>query len=136
MRRFTSENLRVYYLWITNVCVTKFNLLNRYRLAPTKVLFGYTETASQCLFCPPLHFQGTDQIIFSHLLFLEIPPSRGCKAVQMPHYRSIPGDQMPSPPGNFSVASVMLRKLCNASVNSSSAHALPSPRALAYFFKK
>ena len=26
------------------------------------------------------------------------------KAVQKPHHRSIPGDQMPSPPGNFSVS--------------------------------
>ena len=44
--------------------------------------------------------------------FVQIPPSRGRKAVQMPHHRSIPGDQMPPPPGNFSVAFIMLRKLC------------------------
>ena len=31
---------------------------------------------------------------------------------QMPHHRSIPGDQMPPPPGNFSVVFIMLRKLC------------------------
>ena len=45
-------------------------------------------------------------------IFVQIPPSRGQKAVQMPHHRSIPGDQMPQPPGNFSVAFIMLRKLC------------------------
>ena len=49
-------------------------------------------------------------------IFVQIPPSRGRKAVrkavQMPHHRSIPGDQMPPPPGNFSVAFIMLRKLC------------------------
>ena len=46
---------------------------------------------------------------------VQIPPSRGRKAVQMPHHRSIPGDQMPPLPGklpdycfNFSVASIML----------------------------
>ena len=45
-------------------------------------------------------------------IFVQIPPSRGRKAVQMPHHRSIPGDQMPPPPGNFSAAFIMLRKLC------------------------
>ena len=45
-------------------------------------------------------------------MFVQIPPSQGRKAVQMPHHRSIPGDQMPPPPGNFSVAFIMLRKLC------------------------
>ena len=45
-------------------------------------------------------------------IFVQIPPSRGRKTVQMPHHRSIPGDQMPPPPGNFSVAFTMLRKLC------------------------
>ena len=45
-------------------------------------------------------------------IFVQIPLYRGQKAVQMPHYRSIPGDQMPPPPGNFSVASIILRKLC------------------------
>ena len=44
--------------------------------------------------------------------FVQIPPSRGLKAVQMPHYRSIPGDRMPPLPGNVWVASIMLRKLC------------------------
>ena len=45
-------------------------------------------------------------------IFVQIPPSRGQKAVQMPHHSSIPGDQMPPPPGNFSVAFfIMLRKL-------------------------
>ena len=44
--------------------------------------------------------------------FWKISPSRGRKAVQMPHHRSIPGDQMPPPLGNFSVAFIMLRKLC------------------------
>ena len=43
--------------------------------------------------------------------FVQIPPSRGRKAVQMSHHRSIPGDQMPPPPGNFSVASIVLQKL-------------------------
>ena len=43
--------------------------------------------------------------------FWKIPPSRGQKAVQMPHHRSIPGDQMLPPPANFSVVS-MPRKLC------------------------
>ena len=43
--------------------------------------------------------------------FCSNSPSRGRKAVQMPHHRSIPGDQMPIPPGNFSVAFIMLRKL-------------------------
>ena len=32
-------------------------------------------------------------------IFVQIPPSQGRKAVQMPHHRSIPGDQMPPPPG-------------------------------------
>ena len=45
-------------------------------------------------------------------IFVQNPPSRGRKAVQMPHHRSIPGDQMPQPPGNFSVAFIMLQKLC------------------------
>ena len=56
-------------------------------------------------------------------IFVQIPPSRGGRAVQMlhyrfipgdqlPHYGSIPGDQMPPPTGNFSVAFFMLRKLC------------------------
>ena len=45
-------------------------------------------------------------------IFVQIPPSRGQKAVQMPHYRSIPDDQIPPTPGKFSVASIMLRKLC------------------------
>ena len=44
--------------------------------------------------------------------FWKIPPSRGRKAVRMPHHRSIPGDQMPPPPGNVSAAFIMLRKLC------------------------
>ena len=45
-------------------------------------------------------------------IFVQIPPSWARKAVQMPHHRSIPGDQMPPPLGNFSVAFIMLRKLC------------------------
>ena len=48
-------------------------------------------------------------------IFVQISPSWGRKAVQMPHYycyRSISGDQMSPPPGNFSVASIVLRKLC------------------------
>ena len=45
-------------------------------------------------------------------IFVQIPPSRDRKAVQMPHHRSIPSDQMPPPPGNFSVAFIILRKLC------------------------
>ena len=45
-------------------------------------------------------------------IFVQSPPSRGRKAVQMPHHRSIPGDQMPPPPVNFSVAFITLRKLC------------------------
>ena len=45
-------------------------------------------------------------------IFVQFPPSRGQKAVQMPHHRSIPGDQMPPPPGNVSVAFITLRKLC------------------------
>ena len=43
---------------------------------------------------------------------VQIPPSRGRKAVQMLHHKSIPDDQMPPPPENFSVAFIMLRKLC------------------------
>ena len=46
-------------------------------------------------------------------IFVQILPSWGRKAVQMPHHRSIPGDQMPPPPGNFSVAFIMLWKLCH-----------------------
>ena len=42
-------------------------------------------------------------------IFVQIPPSRGRKAVQMPHYRSISDDQMLPPTGNFSVASIMLQ---------------------------
>ena len=34
-------------------------------------------------------------------IFVQIPHSRGRKAVQMPHHRSIPGDQMPPPPETF-----------------------------------
>ena len=34
-------------------------------------------------------------------IFVQIPPSRSRKAVQMAHHRSIPGDQMPPPPGTF-----------------------------------
>ena len=34
-------------------------------------------------------------------IFVQIPPSRGRNAVQMPHHRSIPGDQMPPPPGKL-----------------------------------
>ena len=45
-------------------------------------------------------------------IFVPIPPFRGRKAVQMPNHRSIPGYQMPPPPGNFLVAFIMLRKLC------------------------
>ena len=45
-------------------------------------------------------------------IFVQIPPSRDRKAVQMPHYRSIPGDRMPPPLGNFPVVYIMLRKLC------------------------
>ena len=45
-------------------------------------------------------------------IFVQIPPSRGRRALQMPHYRSIPDDQMPPPPGNFAVAFIVLRKLC------------------------
>ena len=44
--------------------------------------------------------------------FCSNSPSRGRKVVQMPHHRSIPGDQMPPPPGNFSVTFILLRKLC------------------------
>ena len=43
--------------------------------------------------------------------FCSNSPSRGRKAVQIPHHRSIPGDQMSPSPGNFSVAFIMLRKL-------------------------
>ena len=45
-------------------------------------------------------------------IFVQVPPSRGWKAVQMPHHGSIPGDQMSPPPENVSVASIMLRKRC------------------------
>ena len=45
-------------------------------------------------------------------IFVQIPQSRGQKAVQVPHHRFILGDQMPPPLGNFSVASIMLQKLC------------------------
>ena len=45
-------------------------------------------------------------------IFAQIPPSRDWKPVQIAHYRSIPGDQMPPSQGNFSVASIMLQKLC------------------------
>ena len=33
--------------------------------------------------------------------FCSNSPSRGRKAVQIPHHRSIPGDQMPPSPGNY-----------------------------------
>ena len=45
-------------------------------------------------------------------IFVQIPPFGGQQAVQMPRDRSIPGDQMPPPPGNFWVAFIMLQKLC------------------------
>ena len=44
-------------------------------------------------------------------IFVQIPHSWGRKAVQIPHHRSIAGDQMPPPPGNYSVASIMPQKL-------------------------
>ena len=44
--------------------------------------------------------------------FVQIPPFRGRKAVQIPPHSTIPGDLLPPPPGNFSVAFIMLRKLC------------------------
>ena len=34
-------------------------------------------------------------------IFVQIPPSRGRKAVQLPHHRSIPGDQMTHPRETF-----------------------------------
>ena len=47
-------------------------------------------------------------------IFAQIPPSRSRKAVQMPklRYSTIPGDQMPQPPGNFSVASLLCSGSC------------------------
>ena len=60
---------------------------------------------------PPSPGQPPGICIFCKI-FVQIPPSRGRKGVQMPHHRTIPGDQMPPPPGNFSVAFIMLRKLC------------------------
>ena len=44
--------------------------------------------------------------------FCSNSPLPRLKSFQMPHHRSIPGDQMSPPPGNVSVASIMLRKLC------------------------
>ena len=50
-------------------------------------------------------------LIFEKFFFkFPPPPPRGRKAVQMPLHRSIPGDQMPPPPGNFSVAFIVLRR--------------------------
>ena len=60
---------------------------------------------------PPPPWQPPEHLNFWKI-FVQIPPSRGRKAVQMLHYRSIPDDQMPPPPGNLSVASIMLRKTC------------------------
>ena len=34
-------------------------------------------------------------------IFVQIPPSPGQKVVQMPHHRTISGDQMPPPPGKI-----------------------------------
>ena len=45
-------------------------------------------------------------------IFVRIPPSWGQKAVQMPHCRSIPGDQMPPRPGNVSVAFIKCSGSC------------------------
>ena len=88
------------------------------------VQFSATLLAS-CVFLPHSETLCTSQIEAStsppgqphgHLnfwkSFVQIPPSRGRKAIQMPHHMAIPGDQMPPPPGNFSVAFIMLRKLC------------------------
>ena len=49
---------------------------------------------------PPPHGQTLGHLNFCKI-FVQIPPSRVRKAVQMPHYRSIPGDQMPPPPGKL-----------------------------------
>ena len=45
---------------------------------------------------PPRPGATPRHLIFVQIL-VQIPPSRGRKAVQMPHQRSIPGDQMPPP---------------------------------------
>ena len=67
-------------------------------------------------------------------IFVQIPHSRGRKAVQMPHHRSIPGDQTPPPPGNFSVAFIMLRNALIEDTLRAQLYGLgyprqPSPRA-------
>ena len=44
---------------------------------------------------PPQTFEFLENFLF------KFPPSQGRKAVQMPHHRSIPGDQMPPPRETF-----------------------------------
>ena len=60
-----------------------------------------TYQTNRSLNIPPRNHRGLN----FWKIFVQIPHSRGRKAVQIPHHRSIPGDQMPPLPGNFLVAS-------------------------------
>ena len=94
LRRIQQEQLYNFNFFITFM-LAKLNLCTSQIEASTSPPPG--QPPGICIFCK---------------IFVQISPSRARKAVQMPHHRSIPGDQMPPPPGNFSVALIMLRKLC------------------------
>ena len=49
---------------------------------------------------PPFPGQPPGHLNFWKI-FVQIPPSKGQKAVQMAHCMSIPGDQMPPTPGKL-----------------------------------
>ena len=81
------------------------NAITKHRYLKTWKMLGVMYQSNRSLNIPPGNPPG-------HLnfwkIFVQIAPSQGRKAV---HRRSIPGDQMPPPPGNFSEASIMLQKL-------------------------
>ena len=106
---FLSRNMRDNRLPQTWPCGVTGSLRLMYIPILKGILIVYVPVKSK-LQHPPPPGQPPGICIFCKI-FVQIPPSRGRKAVQMPHHRSIPGDQMPPPPGNFSVAFIMFRKL-------------------------
>ena len=93
---------QIYHLTVScSGRITEFRLQSRYQLM-------YQSNRSFNI--PPP--RATPGYLYFLQNFCSNSPLPRPKAVQMPHHRSIPGDQMPPPPGNFSVAFIMLRKLC------------------------
>ena len=74
---------------IQNALVSKWRMLLSW-----KVSTSYVPVKSKLKHPPPR--QPPRHLNFWKI-FVQILPSRGRKAVQMPHHRSIPGDQMPHP---------------------------------------